>query len=209
MIKKVLICWLILVAYIFLLDVLHSFSYAEEVNYDFGVALKGGNTISLLWESKTHRHAAKGLMIFGDNYFGKEKKISLGVELFYNDYESSPLSNSKLKIKTNEYGFNTVGRYYFRNSSWTKRPYIGLLGGFSILSNPYNQPDFGNSGTLGTFGGLVGYDVPFENSNWSMRIEARATHTSDPFRHHDSGRNLLGITLGLKYNFYERSVTWN
>lgn len=109
-------------------------------------------------------------------------------------------------------GFNTIGfnailkRYLFDDLF-----YAGVLIGGAYVhdfpnfenrehwSKDSQQANIGRSHCLASLGILVGKDWRLYKA-WSVRTEARFSHSSDPFRQ-DRGKEFLGVVVGLTYNF--------
>ena len=93
-----------------------------------------------------------------------------------------------------EYGFNATAKYKF---GWA---YAGIFAGLSYWYERDNgMHNLGDSHCLGTWGPLVGLDIPISGP-WQLRLEGRASHESDPARS-DKGKNFLEGSLGLTYVF--------
>ena len=96
-----------------------------------------------------------------------------------------------------EYSFNlTLKRQMFDDLF-----YLGVLAGVSYwYERDHGMHDLGGSHWLGTWGGMIGRDWNIYKA-WSVRSEFRMTHTSDPFRNDDKGKNYLSGVIGLSYRF--------
>lgn len=78
-------------------------------------------------------------------------------------------------------------------------PYLGIAGGFSAKF-PGGQPRFSNSGFLGNIGALIGYKLPI-SADWKIKWELRWTHSSDPIRTDDPGRDWEEVRFGFVREF--------
>lgn len=79
--------------------------------------------------------------------------------------------------------------------------YVGWIMGVSYWSDrDHGMHDLGDSHWLGTWGPTVGKDWHIYKA-WSIRTEARVTHTSDPFRTNDRGKNYgTFLVVGISYD---------
>jgi len=141
------------------------------------------NDIPLLW----------GLDLLGSWYYGAEFQYSVhkADERPTGEYGIGHDAGFK------EYSFNlTIKRQMFDDLF-----YLGLLAGMSYWhERDHGMHDLGDSHWLGTWGGMLGRDWNIYKA-WSVRSELRMTHTSDPFRTNDKGKNYLSGVVGLSYRF--------
>jgi len=182
------------------------FAAAEEgptngwyVPDDFGFFGFYGTEKAFINSSESHEHSVARIFLCFGKFLDEKKRWKIETELHFGRHDSRPCEAGPESNSDSEYGFNFVGKRYF-DVEYKIRPYVGILGGFSCHGNPEDQPNFGNSGYLGTFGGLAGVETPI-SENAKFRAEYRGTHTSDPLRSHDSGRNYHGFVVGIIFNF--------
>jgi hypothetical protein len=148
-------------------------------------------------ESASHHHRAHRYM----GWLGKDlsKHWELEGEFHFSRHFSSPKNASERHFTARETGINAVIHYRFRGSEAKWDPYIGWFAGLSWLIDTKEQPNWAESGVLGSWGPMIGLNIPIMKNN-GARIEFRISHTSDPFGS-DSGRNLRCISVGVIHWF--------
>jgi len=144
-------------------------------------------------ESEMYDHEVTRIMMILGKFIDKDRRFKLELEGFVSFHVSNQELGGDYERNAKEIGANVVPKYYWHLEKTSL--YIGIPLGFSHLLDAENQPNFGNSGLLGTFGVAIGADTPFYK-DFLIRIEYRATHTSDPYNS-DLGRNLHGLALGV------------
>jgi len=127
------------------------------------------------------------------------RHFKLDGELVFSQHRSTPKISNEISYRARELGVNIVGKYQLGNRTWLFNPYIGWLFGMAWLIDRKDQPNWAESGTLGTWGPVIGINIPI-NPKTDIKAEYRITHTSDPFGG-DSGRNFEGVVLGMTYHF--------
>jgi len=165
-----------------------------EQKLKMGVGYVYGTPFTASAYSRTHKHYVHRALVILDKNITKH--IAISSEFMFARHTSKPKRSNERKIHGNELGINFVGRYFILNS--TIKPYAGILvGGSWNMDKP--QPDFDNSGALGTFGGVCGFRI--NKRSYQIDLEYRITHTSDPFNTGDIGRNFHGPQISLTYSF--------
>lgn len=173
--------------------------YGEDVNW------------SDSWKSKEYDFNVKGLALRTGTYLDESEKWKLDIGLIlglhraeglghYRDVRDTDCPFSFGKRHALTLGAELYLKREFKDLVSFLTPYLGLGGGFSYLIPSNNQPEWMNSGMLGTFGGCAGANIPIKDK-WELRFETRITHTSDPLNHGDFGRNRHEIFGGLTYKF--------
>lgn len=169
--------------------------YGQSFIDNIGLSYYHGEMLNGVVESNTHDHSVDRIILRGGKYF---HKFELSGEL-HGSFLHSDAKRKGISKNAHEIGLNIVGSYHFR-PRLNFDPYIGLLVGGSWLIEKHNQPDFMDSGVLGTFGGMVGMNFSLKK-RWYLNVEYRITHSSDPFHTGDRGRNFHGPLIGLVYYF--------
>lgn len=113
-------------------------------------------------------------------------------------YRYNTTVNDGHEVNGHEINMEIRIRQYFLSTDYT-RFYLGIIVGLSSMF-PSGQPKYGNSGILGTIGGMIGTEIPI-STNWATRFEMIIDHTSDPLQNDDSGRNFEKFSAGLVYRF--------
>ena len=164
---------------------------------DIGTITQLSYEMPYIKESETYEHEALRLGLSVGKFIDKSERFKLEGELFIASHHSEPTLVGDYSRSAKEIGFYVIPKYYWH----TKHTdiYVGIPLGFSHLMDTEDQPNFADSGLLGTFGLAIGLDTPLKK-NLSLRTEYRATHTSDPLGS-DAGRNLHGILIGLRYRW--------
>lgn len=180
-----------------------------DVGFDifYGEDVKWNNS----WKSKEYDFNVKGLTLRTGKYLDESEKwkLDLGLILglhraeglgYYRDTRDTDCPFSFGKRHALTLGAELYLKREFKDLVSFLTPYLGLGGGFSYLTPRDNQPEWMNSGMLGTFGGCAGANIPIKD-RWELRFETRITHTSDPLNHGDFGRNHHIFLGGLTYKF--------
>jgi opacity protein-like surface antigen len=162
---------------------------------EVGMFVSFADESSRLNPDDKHDLYAKRLTLFGTKYAGDGRRWKFEGEV-HGSFHSA--SGADGYTQANEFGVNLVFKREFP-SKLAIVPYIGFMAGTSRLLDTNNQPQFGDSGWLGTFGPLVGVNILLDD-DWYVRTEYRLTHSSDPFNS-DVGRNLNNVNIGLVYVF--------
>jgi hypothetical protein len=186
---------IILIAY--LVASSNTICYANNLSPEFiSIDYQYDRYIPNIVESSSYNHRAKRIaMNLGKNF---KKHLRFETEIVSSIYRSTPKRNNEKSYITNDLGVNVVGIYHTGNRTWLFDPYLGFMAGLSYLKHHGDQPNWGNSGVLGTWGAVLGMTITVKNVD--VKTELRFTHTSDPFDC-DSGRNFEGIVIGIVYYF--------
>lgn len=202
---------------------IQSYSFPKPKSNDIGLDIFYGEDVnwSDSWKSEEYDFNVTGLILRTGSYIDKlEKwKIDFGWKLrlhraeglgYYRSDRSTDCPFSSGVRHGTSLGFELYLKREFKGLVSFMTPYIGIGGGFSYLVPRDNQPEWMNSGMLGTFGGCVGANIPITD-RWSARWELRLIHTSDPLYGpgpledddggSDKGRNHQVILFGLTYEF--------
>lgn len=178
--------------------------YAHAVEIDdvgFNVFYGQGTPINEKhWGSDMYTFRVNGLSMELGKYLDEDEKweLEIGPEVRFYDASGEDVERSGTSI-----GIKMCVKRRFRSATSPVILFIGGNGGFSWLPDRENQPDFGDSGVLGTFGACFGAEYPFDG--FSLYVGAELTHTSDPLNNGgeegDFGRNLLYGVVGAKFEF--------
>ena len=134
------------------------------------------------------------------------EKWGLQGELLYSAHKADEYPDHGQDTGFKEWGFNLILKRYFFDDMF----YAGILAGLSYVHDFPNFEDrdwpdrdlesnLGRSHCLGSWGGVIGKDWHVYK-DWSLRTEARLTHTSDPFGP-DMGKNFIGWSFGATRHF--------
>ena len=149
-----------LMLFIVFLSVSTSYGADNKFLDDIGFSYYHGETLPGVVESATHDHSVDRIILRGGKYFHKfELSGELHGSFLHSDAKREGISDKN----AHEIGLNIVGSYHFR-PRLNFDPYIGLLVGGSWLIENHNQPDFMDSGVLGTFGGIVGMNFSLKKN---------------------------------------------
>ncbi len=162
---------------------------------DVGICLFYGRETPLNnkhWGSEEYSFNVTGMILSAGSYLDEEKrwKIDSGLKLRF--YEAKGAG-------TERHGRSLgIDLYLKRRLSFEPFDplifFIGAGGGFSWFLDSNDQPDFGDSGMLGTFGVSLDAEFPVKEG-FSLGFGIKLTHTSDPLNNGeedgDFGRNHL------------------
>jgi len=143
----------------------------------------------------TYNLSAKRVTMFGTKYVDEGRRWKFEGEV-HGSFHSAHGPDRNTNV--DEFGINLVFKREFP-SRLSIVPYVGFMAGTSRLLDVNNQPQFGDSGWLGTLGPLLGVNI-LVGDDWYVRTEYRLTHSSDPFNS-DVGRNLDNFSVGIVYLF--------
>jgi len=162
---------------------------------DIGVTMSYGVESKWLNPADDYDLSVKRLTLWGGKHLDEGMQWKLEAEIQGSGHKAE---NDSRSVNTNEFGGNLILKREFPSDT-PFLPYLGLMGGLSILSNSHSQPQFDDSVLFGKFGGLIGTNIYIDNY-WSIRLEYRLTHTSAPFGP-DVGRNFDEFIIGIGYTF--------
>ena len=134
------------------------------------------------------------------------EKWGLQGELLYSAHKANEVPDHGQDAGFNQVGFNLALIRHFFDDMF----YLGWFAGVSYVdelprfenrdwADRYLESNLGQSHWLGSWGPMLGKDWKVYKT-WSLRTEARFTHTSDPFRT-DKGKNFIGWNLGITKHF--------
>lgn len=179
------------------ISLIPSVTYAKPFIDSVGFDVQYSSTLPNVVESKSHKHRATRYIARAGKRLSEHWELD--GEFHYSYCSSSPRRSSEQRYRAKETGVNLAIHYNLGNRSWIADPYVGWMAGLSWLVNKRDQPNWAESGCLGSWGPMIGLSIPV-SPRTDLRIEGRISHTSDPFGG-DSGRNLRGIAVGLSYYF--------
>jgi hypothetical protein len=156
-----------------------------------------GSELPHIVESSSHTHRVARYIARAGKQLSKHWELE--GEGYFSQHVSNPKIPGETRYRARESGVNLVVHYQFGNRTWVADPYIGWCAGLSWLIDEENQPNWAESGCLGTWGPMAGISIPITIHN-DVRAEFRITHSSDPFGS-DSGRNFRCISVGFTHYF--------
>jgi hypothetical protein len=171
---------------------------------EWGVGLGAGYEIDNFNDSPIHDYRVLRFSGNAGKYLDQDKKWKLEAELQLGLHRAESTHPETTSLNATEIGVNLLPKRFFELHKSVDL-YIGGVFGLSWLMDADNQPAWGDSGTLGTLGIVVGTDITLKRytsgSELKLRFEYRGIHKSDPWNSHDVGRNLHGPAIGLTYTF--------
>jgi len=117
---------------------------------DIGTITQLSYEMPYIKESETYEHEALRLGLSVGKFIDKSERFKLEGELFIASHHSEPTLVGDYSRSAKEIGFYVIPKYYWH----TKHTdiYVGIPLGFSHLMDTEDQPNFADSGLLGTFG---------------------------------------------------------
>ncbi len=155
------------------------FFFGQQINYDH-------------WEKEDWDYKIYGFN-FGSGYFiGEEKKWRIKLDVIYRHFTAY---NEDYRVRANTFGLGlSVERSFclYKNLDFI----LGIQGDISYLREKKDQPHWGNSGVIGSFGVYLGLEMQIYD-NIKLRALICPLHSSDPRTKKEFGRNFMRETVEL------------